>query len=84
MKLENIVCRRKQLASFQVSLTNIVKNILYPIHTYMAQKGYNEIHVHQENDYISIHRTHPITHDGYLLIARTAFKGQNEGPGILN
>jgi glycogen debranching enzyme len=38
--------------------------------------GYSEIHVNQEHDYVSVHRMHPLTHDGYLLIARTAFKGQ--------
>ncbi|KAI9332132.1 glucanotransferase domain of glycogen debranching enzyme-domain-containing protein, partial [Zopfochytrium polystomum] len=49
------------------------KSILMNLHTKMAREGYTEIHVHQENDYISVHRVHPITHDGYLLIARCAF-----------
>ncbi|KAJ3334974.1 hypothetical protein HDU91_002426, partial [Kappamyces sp. JEL0680] len=53
-----------------------VKAVIYPLHAKMATMGYTEIHVNQEHDYISIHRMHPITHDGYLLIARTAFKGQ--------
>ncbi|KAI8894654.1 glucanotransferase domain of glycogen debranching enzyme-domain-containing protein [Globomyces pollinis-pini] len=52
------------------------KSILYPIHTKLATLGYSEIHVHQERDYISIHRVHPVTHDGYILIARCAFKDQ--------
>ncbi|RKO90442.1 glucanotransferase domain of glycogen debranching enzyme-domain-containing protein, partial [Blyttiomyces helicus] len=47
---------------------------LYGLHARMAREGYTEIHVNQEHDFISIHRVHPITHDGYLLIARTAFK----------
>ncbi|KAJ3412537.1 hypothetical protein HDV05_000618 [Chytridiales sp. JEL 0842] len=49
------------------------KQILLNLHTKMAREGYNEIHVHQEHDFISIHRVHPVTHDGYLLIARCAF-----------
>jgi glycogen debranching enzyme len=47
----------------------------------MAAKGFTEIHVHQENDYISVHRINPITQDGYLLIARTAFRGQVSNAG---
>ncbi|KAJ3208826.1 hypothetical protein HDU67_006518 [Dinochytrium kinnereticum] len=49
------------------------KSILLNLHTKMAREGYNEIHVHQEHDFISVHRVHPVTHDGYLLIARCAF-----------
>lgn len=44
----------------------------------MAERGYSEIHVNQEHDYISVHRIHPITHDGYLAIIRTAFKHQSD------
>ena len=57
--------------------------MLYPLHAEMATLGYNEIHVNQEHDYISVHRMHPITHDGYLAIVRTAFKNLNE-EGILH
>ncbi|KAJ3117687.1 hypothetical protein HK100_000768 [Physocladia obscura] len=49
------------------------KSILLNIHSKMAREGYTEIHVNHSHDYISVHRTHPITHDGYLLIARCAF-----------
>ncbi|TPX71180.1 hypothetical protein SpCBS45565_g01374 [Spizellomyces sp. 'palustris'] len=49
------------------------KSVLYNVHLKMAREGYSEIHVHQEHDFISIHRLHPVTHEGYLLIARTAF-----------
>jgi glycogen debranching enzyme len=56
--------------------------VLYQIHTEMATKGYSEIHVHQENDYISIHRLNPLTHDGYLLISRNAFRGQDSHTSI--
>jgi len=50
------------------------KTILQRVHLKMAQEGYSEIHVHQENDFTSIHRKSPLLHDGYLLIARSAFR----------
>ncbi|KAJ3123418.1 hypothetical protein HK098_001911 [Nowakowskiella sp. JEL0407] len=49
------------------------RRILNGLHAKMAREGYNEVHVHHENGFISVHRVHPQTHDGYLLIARTAF-----------
>ncbi|KAJ1334768.1 glycogen debranching enzyme [Batrachochytrium salamandrivorans] len=51
------------------------KSIINTLHTKMAREGYSEIHVNQEADFISVHRIHPVTHDGYLLIARCAFRG---------
>jgi glycogen debranching enzyme len=59
-----------------------VKQLFGPLHKKMALEGYSEIHVHQEQDYISVHRVHPVTHDGYLAICRTAFKGQKSNSGI--
>ncbi|KAJ3074514.1 hypothetical protein HDU98_011104 [Podochytrium sp. JEL0797] len=53
------------------------KSILLNIHSKMAREGYTEVHVHQEHDFISVHRVHPITHDGYLLIARCAFSNSH-------
>ncbi|KAJ3036051.1 hypothetical protein HDV00_003098 [Rhizophlyctis rosea] len=53
------------------------KAVLNHIHLKMAREGYVEIHVHQEHDFISIHRVHPVTHDGYLMIARTAFRKEH-------
>jgi glycogen debranching enzyme len=50
------------------------KSMLLNLHTKMAREGYTEIHVHQEEDYVIIHRVHPVTHDGYLLIARCSFR----------
>jgi glycogen debranching enzyme len=67
--------RKYRLPSMQTGILP-VKSLLYPLHAKMACQGYTEIHVHQEEDFISIHRIHPMTHDGYLLIARTAFRGQ--------
>ncbi|KAJ8327597.1 bifunctional 4-alpha-glucanotransferase/amylo-alpha-1,6-glucosidase [Batrachochytrium dendrobatidis] len=57
------------------------KSILNILHTKMAREGYHEIHVNQEHDYISVHRVHPVTHDGYLLIARCAFRGNSGKSG---
>jgi glycogen debranching enzyme len=57
------------------------KSILYPIHVKMAEQGFDEIHVHQEHDFISIHRFHPLTHEGYLLVARTAYR-ENHGSQV--
>ncbi|EPS42255.1 hypothetical protein H072_3786 [Dactylellina haptotyla CBS 200.50] len=52
-----------------------VKKILNNIHVEMGNKGYNETHVHHEGEYITVHRVHPKTHEGYFLIAHTAFSG---------
>ena len=49
------------------------KTIFSKIHSRMGKLGYSEIHVNQEGDFVSVHRVNPITHDGYLLLARTAF-----------
>lgn len=48
------------------------------LHKKLAEEGYSEINVNQEHDFISIHRTHPITHAGYLLITRCAFKNKSQ------
>jgi glycogen debranching enzyme len=53
-----------------------VKAIMNRIHTQMGKDGYSEMHVHHENDYITMHRVHPQSHKGYFLVAHCAF-----GPG---
>ena len=67
-----------------------VKRVLNHLHTEMTETGFSEGHVHADGEvsrlgdsfqelmqyqYIIVHRVHPITHKGYLLIAHTAFKG---------
>ncbi|KAK6362916.1 hypothetical protein TWF730_000368 [Orbilia blumenaviensis] len=52
-----------------------VKKILNNIHAEMGNKGFDETHVHHEGEYITVHRVHPQTHEGYFLIAHTAFSG---------
>ncbi|KZV99969.1 glycoside hydrolase family 13 protein [Exidia glandulosa HHB12029] len=50
-----------------------VKRILNHLHSEMVLGGYSEGHVHQENDYIVMHRIQPVTQKGYLVVAHTAF-----------
>ncbi|KAF8892421.1 hypothetical protein CPB85DRAFT_1395606 [Mucidula mucida] len=50
------------------------KRILNSLHLEMVLGGYEEGHVHQENDYIVLSRVHPATQKGYLLVAHTAFQ----------
>ncbi|ORX48579.1 glycogen debranching enzyme [Hesseltinella vesiculosa] len=50
-----------------------VKKRLQQLHLEMALERYHEVHVHQENDYLLVHRQRAGLQDGYLLIARTAF-----------
>jgi len=52
-----------------------VKRILNRIHEKMTREGYEEMHVHHENEYITVHRVKPGVNKGYFLIAHTAMKG---------
>ncbi|KAI9259379.1 glycogen debranching enzyme [Sporodiniella umbellata] len=55
------------------------KRKLNLLHHKMCLEGYSEVHVHQENDFLLVHRQHPGSQNGYLLISRTAFPGQGTG-----
>ncbi|KAJ2674472.1 bifunctional 4-alpha-glucanotransferase/amylo-alpha-1,6-glucosidase [Coemansia sp. RSA 1085] len=46
------------------------------LHREIAQ--YQEVHVHQESEYVTVHRVHPVTREGVLMIAHCAFKGATE------
>ncbi|OLL22964.1 Glycogen debranching enzyme [Neolecta irregularis DAH-3] len=50
-----------------------MKAIMNALHVKMGREGFTECHVHHENEYISVHRVHPQTREGYLLVAHTAF-----------
>ncbi|ODO11295.1 glycogen debranching enzyme [Cryptococcus amylolentus CBS 6273] len=52
-----------------------VKRVLNALHVEMMEGGFTEGHVHEEGQYLMIHRVHPITHKGYMLVAHTAYKG---------
>ena len=56
-----------------------IKKLLNKMHTRMGEDGYNEIYVHHEDEYITVHRVHPDSRKGYFVIARTAFTGSGNG-----
>jgi glycogen debranching enzyme len=61
-----------------------IKKLLNQIHTLMGKDGYEETHVHHEDQYITVHRVHPGSRKGYFLIAHTAFPGYGNGNGVLS
>ncbi|KAK7227388.1 hypothetical protein V2G26_015391 [Clonostachys chloroleuca] len=61
-----------------------VKKLLNQIHTLMGKDGYEETHIHHEDQYITVHRVHPESRKGYFLIAHTAFPGYGNGNGAFN
>ncbi|KAK4454564.1 family 13 putative glycoside hydrolase [Podospora aff. communis PSN243] len=61
-----------------------VKKLLNQIHTLMGKDGYDETHIHHEDQYITVHRVHPGSRKGYFLIAHTAFPGYGNGNGAFN
>ncbi|KAE8221765.1 hypothetical protein CF319_g4920 [Tilletia indica] len=50
-----------------------VKRVVNHLHAEMVTGGFSEGHVHQENDYLIMHRVHPQTHQGYVCVAHAAF-----------
>jgi glycogen debranching enzyme len=58
-----------------------IKQLLNQIHTLMGKDGYEETHIHHEDQYITVHRVHPESRKGYFLIAHTAFPGYGNGNG---
>lgn len=61
-----------------------VKKLLNQIHTLMGKDGYDETHIHHEQEYVTVHRVHPESRKGYFLIAHTAFPGYGNGNGALS
>lgn len=61
-----------------------VKKLLNQIHTIMGKDGYDETHIHHEDQYITVHRVHPEARKGYFLIAHTAYPGYGNGNGAFN
>lgn len=70
-KLLEIVTESRQY-TFGGGISKI-KNILYDVHTQMGQDNAEEMHVHHEGQYITVHRINPRTGEGWFLIARTKF-----------
>ncbi|KAG9247506.1 putative glycogen debranching enzyme [Calycina marina] len=58
-----------------------IKKLLNQIHTIMGKDGYDETHIHHDDQYITVHRVHPKSRKGYFLIAHTAFPGYGNGNG---
>ncbi|GAA5876001.1 hypothetical protein JCM3774_002310 [Rhodotorula dairenensis] len=63
------------------------KRLLNHLHTELVLDEGVEGHFSQEGDYVTAHRVNPVTHKGYLLVARTAFsasgdKGRGNAPSI--
>ncbi|KAF7796344.1 hypothetical protein EIP86_007521 [Pleurotus ostreatoroseus] len=61
-----------------------VKRLLNSLHTDMVLGKFEEGHVHQENDYIVVHRVQPTTQKGYLLVAHTAFHKGSKDRGFID
>jgi len=61
-----------------------VKKLMNQIHSLMGKDGYSEMHVHHEDQYITVHRVHPESRKGYFLIAHTAYPGYGNGNGAFN
>ncbi|KAJ7672627.1 glycoside hydrolase family 13 protein [Mycena rosella] len=61
-----------------------IKHVLNGLHLEMVLGGYQEGHVHQENDYIVLHRVQPGTQKGYLLVAHTAFTKGSKDRGFID
>ncbi|XXG94514.1 hypothetical protein Hte_000771 [Hypoxylon texense] len=61
-----------------------VKKLLNQIHTIMGKDGYDETHIHHEDQYITVHRVHPESRKGYFLIAHTAYPGYGNGNGAFS
>jgi len=80
--LLNVVTEtRKYEKDTQNKGINEVKRVFNHLHEEMVRDGYSEGHVHQENDYIMLHRVHPQTHKGYLCLAHTAFNDRGKARG---
>lgn len=58
-----------------------IRKLLNQIHTIMGLDGYEETHVHHEDQYVTVHRVHPESRKGYFLIAHTAYPGYGNGNG---
>ncbi|KAG6836985.1 hypothetical protein H0H93_016689 [Arthromyces matolae] len=61
-----------------------VRRVLNNLHLEMVLGQFEEGHVHQENDYIAIHRVQPTTQKGYLLVAHTAFSKGSKDRGFMS
>lgn len=75
-KLLEIVTEPR-LYTFGTGISEIKKQ-LYDVHTQMGQDSVDEMHVHHEGQYITVHRVNSITGEGWFLIARTKFSPEGD------
>ncbi|KAJ2808305.1 bifunctional 4-alpha-glucanotransferase/amylo-alpha-1,6-glucosidase [Coemansia guatemalensis] len=81
----NIVHEHRHYAVLKNPLTvglGVAKAKLNQLHSEMAQ--YEEVHVHHESEYVTVHRVHPVTREGVLMIAHCAFPGAAENAPFEN
>ncbi|KAF9414629.1 hypothetical protein BGZ94_000332 [Podila epigama] len=74
--LLNLVTEKRHYTAYKDPMSIGVSNIkaqLNNLHTQLALEGFDEAHVHHENEYIIVHRQQPGTLKGYILIAHTSF-----------
>ncbi|KAK9465395.1 glucanotransferase domain of glycogen debranching enzyme-domain-containing protein [Lipomyces arxii] len=64
-----------------------IKKVLNDVHEYTGKNGAEEMHVHHEGNFVTVHRVNPRRGKGWFLIAHTKFNegdsGQRIGPVIL-
>lgn len=56
-----------------------IKQLLNQLHAKMGREGYDETHIHHENQYVTVHRVHPRSRKGIFAIAHTAYPGSDNG-----
>ncbi|KAJ2879592.1 bifunctional 4-alpha-glucanotransferase/amylo-alpha-1,6-glucosidase, partial [Coemansia asiatica] len=84
-ELLNVVHENRHYAALEDPLSvglGEAKAKLNVLHKEIAQ--YQEVHVHHESEYVTVHRVHPVTREGVLMIAHCAFKGATESPWFDN
>ncbi|KAJ2787369.1 bifunctional 4-alpha-glucanotransferase/amylo-alpha-1,6-glucosidase [Coemansia interrupta] len=84
-ELLNVVHENRHYAALKDPLSvglGEAKARINRLHTEIAQ--YQEVHVHHESEYVTIHRVHPVTREGVLMIAHCAFRGATESPWFDN
>ncbi|KAJ7070105.1 glycoside hydrolase family 13 protein [Mycena amicta] len=86
-KLLNLVGEKRQYELTGLGQNSGIarmKHTLNGLHMEMVRGGFTEGHVHQENDYIVVHRVQPETQKGYLLVAHCAFTKGSKDRGFIN
>ncbi|KAJ1956927.1 bifunctional 4-alpha-glucanotransferase/amylo-alpha-1,6-glucosidase, partial [Linderina pennispora] len=84
-ELLNIVHESRQYAPLEDPLSvglGEAKAKLNQLHAEMAQ--FQEVHVHHENEFVTVQRMHPVTRHGVLMVAHCAFRGASENSHFEN